>query len=193
MRRAVSVSSNSMRIQEYRSIAGNAGRSGWFHSAGIIQLAARSSDRREWHALQAPKPKPAQLRSGATARNEDDRIERFHSEEEACQEVREPDSSPGPDHDTDHRQQHALTNHHIPKSGSLRSKRHPNAEFLRALLNGIGHDSVDADCGHQQTSRPKDGEQQHVESLACDVAYFDLAHVAYIALLIHCSSTSSSG
>ena len=105
-------------------------------------------------------------------------IERFHAEEKAGQKTREPESAAGADHHAEQREHHSLADDHVAQIGSLRAKRHADAEFLRALLHGVGHNAIHADGRHEQAGGAEDGEQQHIEALARDVARLDLVHGA---------------
>src|SRR5271155_516944 len=107
---------------------------------------------------------------------ESDWIQGLHSKEKASQKAREPKGSASTNRHAYERKRHSLSDNHVAKMGSLRPKRHANAEFLCALLHGVGHHSINSDPRHQQTGESKHREQQHVESLTRSVARFDFIH-----------------
>ena len=53
------------------------------------------------------------------------------------------------------RQQHTLANHQLEHVAAARAQRHADADFLSALLHGVGHQAVDSDGGQQQREPAK--------------------------------------
>ena len=70
-----------------------------------------------------------------------------------------------PNDDTDEGQPHAMPDYEFATADAVRAQGHADAHLLGALLDGIGHQAVDADGGEQQRDRAEDGQQQHVEAL----------------------------
>src|SRR5581483_2459547 len=105
-------------------------------------------------------------------------IEGFHTEEQAREEMREPQRSGNSNYDSYTCQKHALADDHVANGRCLRTQRHADAELLRALLHRVRHESVDSDRRYQQRRRAEDGEQEHVEALARSGGDDDLVHAA---------------
>ena len=51
-------------------------------------------------------------------------------------------------------------------AGAVGAEGHADAHLLGALLDGVGHEAVDADGGEDERGGSEDGEQEHVEVLA---------------------------
>src|SRR5689334_6796196 len=69
------------------------------------------------------------------------RIPGFYPEEKASQEPRQPESSADTKNYTNDREDHSLTDDHIADVRSLSAESHADAEFLRPLLHGVGHEA----------------------------------------------------
>jgi len=95
-----------------------------------------------------------------------DGIPGFDSEKDSTEKMRQPQSCADADNDTDDGKNHSLSDNHVAKSGSLRTEGHANAKLLGTLLNGVGHDAVNADRSHEQRRAAEDDEQKHVETFA---------------------------
>ena len=75
----------------------------------------------------------------------------YDAEEEASEESSQPEGGDDTEHHAEHRQHHPLTENHVAELRRLRAQRHPNPQFLCALLHGESHQPVDAN-GRQQQS-----------------------------------------
>src|ERR1700722_11696720 len=90
--------------------------------------------------------------------DERDGIPRLDTKEKAGQEASEPERCADAQHHACDGEDHALADYHVAQVRCLRSKRHAYAKFLGALLDGIGHDSIDTNGGHHQSCRSKDAK-----------------------------------
>ena len=75
-------------------------------------------------------------------------------------------------------QDHALPDDHIADRRRLGSEGHADSEFLCSLLYRIAHEAINPDCGYKESGSPKDGEQQHVETLSRSAEDHDFTHAA---------------
>ncbi len=53
----------------------------------------------------------------------------------------------------------------VADAGAVGAEGHADAHLLGALLDGVGHEAVDADGGEDEGGGSEDGEQEHVEVL----------------------------
>ena len=74
-----------------------------------------------------------------------------------------PNAAQAPNHAHD-RQLHALPNDQVANPAAVGSQGHADAHLLRALLDGVGHEPINADGGEHQRGSAEYGEQQHVEA-----------------------------
>src|SRR2546422_2328703 len=82
--------------------------------------------------------------------DKDHRISRGDAEEKTREDPGEAQCRGKPDRDANQRQPHSLADDHIPYSMRVGSECETNADLLRPLLNGIGHQPVDANGGEQE-------------------------------------------
>ena len=87
-----------------------------------------------------------------------------------------PERSADADDHTGKRQGHPLADNHVAQGGSLRSQRHADPQFLRALLHRVSHKAIHSDRRHQQCRGAEDTQQQHVQSLTRGVGDHQVFH-----------------
>ena len=78
------------------------------------------------------------------------------------------------------RQPHAVPDHELADRGAVCAQGHADAHLLGALLDGVGHQPVNADGGQDQRDGAEDGEQQHVEAFARGGAPHHLVHGSHV-------------
>src|SRR5580658_6407398 len=78
-------------------------------------------------------------------------IVRRNSKEKAAHPMRRSQRADQPCQNPGQRQPHARPEREQQNVARLSAQRHPNAEFLRALADGIGHHAVDSDGGQKQS------------------------------------------
>ena len=71
--------------------------------------------------------------------DEHHRVACLHTKEESLDESREQERRAEAEHETNHRQQHALPDDHVLDVAGRGAERQTDADFLRALLDGIRH------------------------------------------------------
>jgi hypothetical protein len=101
-----------------------------------------------------------------------DRTPRFDAEEEAGHEGSKPECSAESQSHANTGKHYALADDHVAEVRSLGAERHAHTEFLGALLDGVGHDAIDADSGHQKSCGSENDDEEHIEALACGVTRF---------------------
>ena len=63
------------------------------------------------------------------------------------------------DHEADHDQAHAMAGDQAQDITGLRAERHPHADLLGALPDGISHHAIQADRGEEERERGENREQ----------------------------------
>jgi hypothetical protein len=72
------------------------------------------------------------------------------AERGACREARQAEGGGEADEDAGQRQAHPLEHHHVLHLADLRSEGEADADLVRPLLDGVGHQAVDADRREEQ-------------------------------------------
>ena len=83
-----------------------------------------------------------------------------------------------PIHDADDGEAHPMPDDQGADAGAVGAEGHADAHFLGALLDGVGHEAVDADGGQDKRGDSEDGEEEHVEVLTRGGVPDDLGHGA---------------
>jgi hypothetical protein len=100
------------------------------------------------------------------------------SEEEVSKKVREPEGAASTDEYADESERHPLAHDQVAKIRGLWAERHADAKFRCGLLNRVGHHGLYADRRQEKPGKPKEGQQQHIQSPARDIRRFDFLQKA---------------
>jgi hypothetical protein len=103
----------------------------------------------------------------------------FDAEEEAGDEAGEAEGRADADDDANDGEAHAMPDDEGADAGAVGAESHADAHLLGALLDGVGHEAVDADGGQDERGGSEDGEQEHVEVLARGGVDDDFGHGAH--------------
>ena len=140
---------------------------------------AQSSGQRELHVLRESRWRAERRRSaGGASRRKRIGSSVFTPKRKLARKRVSQKAPPVPSTTPTNVSDHSLPDNHVAQIRSLCPKRHADAEFLRTLLDGIGHDPIDSDGGHEQSCGSKDSEKQHIEALTRCIARLDLVHGA---------------
>src|SRR3981189_497495 len=63
---------------------------------------------------------------------------------------------------------------------AVRSKRHPDADFVCPLGHSVGDDSVDANSGQEKRDTGEGDEKQHIEAPTLESIRKQLPHHSYL-------------
>ena len=95
------------------------------------------------------------------------RIRRLNLEEHAAQNSCQSQSSSNADGNADNGEQHPFSQNHVEDVRPLRTQRHPHANLMRPLDDGIGDHAVDPDDRQRQSEGVERSHERRLESRFC--------------------------